>query len=131
MYPSHNPSSPNYYYGEDMLSVDVENIGNFTVEDFSISFEMFDAVGESEYLQTCTIDKLGPSESSTCMFNLTKVGEGKELRIYMPTTFNGRPATGPSDNTLIDFPSNLAGVILPIITINSVSGTYTTAMSLN
>ena len=35
MYPSHNPSSPNYYYGEDMLSVDVENIGNFTVEGFS------------------------------------------------------------------------------------------------
>lgn len=127
MYPSHNPSSPNYYYGEDMLSVDVENIGNFTVEDFSISFEMFDAVGESEYLQTCTIDKLGPSESSTCMFNLTKVGEGKELRIYMPTTFNGRPDTGPSDNTLIEFTSILAGEILPIITMNSVSGTYTTA----
>ncbi|MEC7261686.1 MAG: hypothetical protein VXV71_04580, partial [Candidatus Thermoplasmatota archaeon] len=127
MYPSHNPSSPNYYYGEDMLSVDVENIGNFTVEDFSITFEMFDAVGESEYLQTCEIDKLGPSESSTCMFNLTKVGEGKELRIYMPTTFDGRPDTGPSDNTLIEFTSILAGDILPIITMNSISGTYTTA----
>ncbi len=127
MYPSHNPSSPDYYYGEDMLSVDVENIGNFTVEDFSITFEMFDAVGESEYLQTCEIDKLGPSESSTCMFNLTKVGEGKELRIYMPTTFDGRPDTGPSDNTLIEFTSILAGDILPIITMNSISGTYTTA----
>ena len=127
MYPSHNPSSPNYYYGEDMLSVDVENIGNFTVEDFSITFEMFDAVGESEYLQTCEIDKLGPSESSTCMFNLTKVGEGKELRIYMPTTFDGRPDTGPSDNTLIEFTSILAGDILPLITMNSISGTYTTA----
>ena len=110
-----------------MLSVDVENIGNFTVEDFSITFEMFDAVGESEYLQTCEIDKLGPSESSTCMFNLTKVGEGKELRIYMPTTFDGRPDTGPSDNTLIEFTSILAGDILPIITMNSISGTYTTA----
>ncbi|MGB0786985.1 MAG: hypothetical protein ACPGR1_03160 [Candidatus Poseidoniaceae archaeon] len=127
MYPSHNPSSPNYYYGEDMLSVDVENIGNFTVEDFSITFEMFDAVGESEYLQTCEIDKLGPSESSTCMFNLTKVGEGKELRIYMPTTFDGRPDTAPSDNTLIEFTSILAGDILPLITMNSISGTYTTA----
>ena len=127
MYPSHNPSSPDYYYGEDMLSVDVENIGNFTVEDFSITFEMFDAVGESEYLQTCEIDKLGPSESTTCMFNLTKVGEGKELRIYMPTTFDGRPDTGPSDNTLIEFTSILAGDILPIITMNSISGTYTTA----
>lgn len=127
MYPSHNPSSPDYYYGEDMLSVDVENIGNFTVEDFSITFEMFDAVGESEYLQTCEIDKLGPSESSTCMFNLTKVGEGKELRIYMPTSFDGRADTGPSDNTLIEFTSILAGDILPIITMNSISGTYTTA----
>ncbi|MEC7483871.1 MAG: hypothetical protein VX998_03690, partial [Candidatus Thermoplasmatota archaeon] len=127
MYPSHNPSSPDYYYGEDMLSVDVENIGNFTVESFSITFEMFDAVGESEYLQTCEIDKLGPAESSTCMFNLTKVGEGKELRIYMPTTFDGRPDTGPSDNTLIEFTSILAGDILPIITMNSISGTYTTA----
>ena len=127
MYPSHDPSSPNYYYGEDMLSVDVENIGNFTVEGPTITFEMFDAVGESEYLQTCTIDKLGPSESSTCMFNLTKVGEGKELRIYMPTTFDGRPDTGPSDNTLIEFTSILAGDILPIITMNSISGTYTTA----
>ncbi len=127
MYPSHNPSSPNYYYGEDMLSVDVENIGNFTVEDFTITFEMFDAVGESEYLQTCEIDKIGTSESSTCMFNLTKVGEGKELRIYMPTTFDGRPDTGPSDNTLIEFTSILAGDILPIITMNSISGTYTTA----
>ncbi|CAI8298703.1 MAG: Uncharacterised protein [Candidatus Poseidoniaceae archaeon] len=130
MYPSHNPSSLNYYYGEDMLSVDVENIGNFTVEDFTITFEMFDAVGESEYLQNCEIDKLGPSESSTCMFNLTKVGEGKELRIYMPTTFDGRPDTGPSDNTLTEFTSILAGEILPIITMNSISGTYTTADSI-
>ena len=127
MYPSHNPSSPNYYYGEDMLSIDVENIGNFTVEDISITFEMFDAVGESEYLQTCSIDKLAPAESSTCRFNLTKVGEGKELRIYMPTTFNGRPDTAPSDNTMIEFTSILAGDINPIITMNSVSGTYTTA----
>ena len=61
------------------------------------------------------------------MFNLTKVGEGKELRIYMPTTFDGRPDTGPSDNTLIEFTSILAGDILPIITMNSISGTYTTA----
>ena len=127
MYPSHNPSSPDYYFGEDMLSVDIENIGNFTVEDIIITFEMFDAVGESEYLDTCSIDKLGPSESSTCMYNLTKVGEGKELRIYMPTTFDGRADTGPSDNTMIEFTSILAGEILPIITMNSISGTYTTA----
>ncbi len=127
MYPSHNPSSPNYYFGEDMLSVDIENIGNFTVEDILITFEMFDAVGESEFIDTCSLDKLGPGEASTCMFNLTKVGEGKELRIYMPTTFNGRPDTGPSDNTLIEFTGILAGDILPIITMNSVSGTYTTA----
>ena len=87
---------------------------------------MFDAVEKSEYLDSCTIDKLNPS-GFTCMFNLTKVGAGKELRIYMPTTFNGRPDTGPSDNTLIEFTSILAGDILPIITMNSISGTYTTA----
>ena len=127
MYPSHNPSSPNYYYGEDMLSIDVENIGNFTVENIVVTFEMFDAVGESEFLDSCTIDKLNPSEASTCMFNLTKVGEGKELRIYMPTVFDGRPDTGPSDNTLVEFTSILAGEILPIITMNSISGTFTTA----
>ena len=127
MYPSHDPSSPNYYFGENMLSVDIENIGNFTVENILVTFEMFDAVGESEYLDTCTLDKLGPAESSTCMYNLTKVGEGKELRIYMATTFNGRPDIAPSDNTLIEFTSIEAGEILPIITMNSVSGTYTTA----
>tara|TARA_Y100000589_G_scaffold330854_1_gene381898 strand:- start:3269 stop:6226 length:2958 start_codon:yes stop_codon:yes gene_type:complete len=127
MYPSHNPSSPDYYYGESMLSVDVENIGNFTVEEFSITFEMFDAVGESEYIQTCNIDRLGPSELSTCMFNLTKVGAGKELRIYMPTTFDGRPDTAPSDNTMIEFTQILAGDILPSIAMNSISGSYTTA----
>ena len=127
MYPSHNPSSPDYYFGEDMLSVDVENIGNFTVEDVTITFEMFDAIGESEHIEMCSIDKLGPLELSTCMFNLTKVGAGKELRIYMPTAFGGRPDTGPSDNTLIEFTSILAGNILPSIAMNSVSGTYTTA----
>lgn len=45
----------------------------------------------------------------------------------MPTTFNGRPDTAPSDNTLIELTSILAGEILPIITMNSISGTYTTA----
>ena len=45
----------------------------------------------------------------------------------MPTTFDGRPDTGPSDNTLIEFTSILAGDILPLITMNSISGTYTTA----
>lgn len=127
MYPSHDPTSPSYYYGENMLSVDVENIGNFTVENIQITFEMFDAFGESEYLDQCSVDRLGPGEGSTCMYNLTKVGEGKELRIYMPTTFDGRQDTGPSDNTLIEFTSVLAGEILPIISMNSVSGTYTTA----
>lgn len=127
MYPSHDPTSPDYFYGENMLSVDVENIGNFTVENVEITFEMFDAFGESEYLDRCTVDRLGPGEGSTCMYNLTKVGEGKELRIYMPTAFGGRPDTGPSDNTLTEFTSVLAGEILPIISLNSVSGTYTTA----
>ena len=50
MYPSHDPSSPNYYYGEDMLSIDIENIGNFTVEDVQITFEMFDAVENQNIL---------------------------------------------------------------------------------
>ena len=127
MYPSHNPSSPDYYFGADMLSVDIENKGNFTAENFIVTFEMFDALGESEYIDSCTIDRLNPAESSTCMFDLVTVGDGKEFRIYMPTTFNGRPDTAPSDNTLIEFTSILAGEILPIITMNSISGTFTTA----
>ena len=127
MYPSHNAFAPNYFYGEDMLSVEIENVGNISAEDITVTFELFDAIGESEYIETCNLTKLNPSESSTCMFDLYHIGDGKVFRVDIPTVFDGRSDTGPSDNTLLETTSIQAGQILPIITMNSNSAIFTTA----
>lgn len=128
MYPSHDGNSISYYYGGDMVSVDIENIGNITVEDINVIFEVRDALGISESLETCMIDKLSPTESSTCLFDLNvQPGQGKTFRVDIPTEFNSRPDTGPSDNAMLQTTSVLAGDILPFIAMNSNSGIYTTA----
>jgi len=127
MYPSHDQSSPSYYYGEDMISAKIENIGNFTILDAIVTFEMFDAQGESEHIETCDIDILGPSQFTTCTFDIVEIGDGKELRVYMPTSFDGRADTAPSDNTLVEYADITAGEINPSIGLNTVSGTFTTA----
>jgi len=127
MYPSHDQSSPAYYYGEDMISAKIENIGNFTISNTVVNFEMFDAQGESEHIEMCDIDMLGPSQFITCTFDIVEIGEGKELRVYMPTSFDGRADTAPSDNTLIEYADITAGAINPMIGLNTVSGTFTTA----
>ena len=111
-----------------MVSVDIEDIGNITVEDINVIFEVRDALGISESLETCMIDKLSPTESSTCLFDLNvQPGQGKTFRVDIPTEFNSRPDTGPSDNAMLQTTSVLAGDILPFIAMNSNSGIYTTA----
>jgi len=127
MYPSHDPSSPSYYYGENMISAKIENVGNFTILESTVTFEMFDAQGESEHIEMCDIDTLGPSQFTTCTFDIVEIGDGKELRVYMPTSFDGRADIAPSDNTLIEFADITAGGIDPAIGLNTVSGTFTTA----
>ena len=127
MYPSHDQSSPSYYYGENMISAKIENIGNFTILDTKVTFEMFDAQGESEHIEFCDIDSLGPSQFTTCTFDIVEIGDGKELRVYMPTSFDGRADTAPSDNTLVEYADITAGEINPSIGLNTVSGTFTTA----
>jgi len=127
MFPSHDQNSPSYYYGEDMISTKIENIGNFTIINTSVTFEMFDAQGESEHIEKCDIDMLGPSQFTTCTFDIVEIGDGKELRVYMPTSFDGRADTAPSDNTLIEYADITAGEIAPSIGLNTVSGTFTTA----
>ena len=127
MYPSHDQTSPSYYYGESMITAKIENIGNFTILDTKVTFEMFDAQGESEHLEVCDIDILGPSQFTTCTFDIVEIGDGKELRVYMPTSFNGRADTAPSDNTLVEYADITAGAIAPSIGLNTVSGTFTTA----
>ena len=127
MYPSHDQSSPSYYYGENMISAKIENIGNFTILDTKVTFEMFDAQGESEHIEICDIDSLGPSQFTTCTFDIVEIGDAKELRVYMPTSFDGRADTAPSDNTLVEYADITAGGIEPSIGLNTVSGTFTTA----
>ena len=119
MYPSHDGNSISYYYGGDMVSVDIENIGNITVEDINVIFEVRDALGISESLETCMIDKLSPTESSTCLFDLNVHLTRKTFRVDIPTEFNSRPDTGPSDNAMLQTTSVLAGDILPFIAMNS------------
>ena len=45
----------------------------------------------------------------------------------MPTSFDGRADTAPSDNTLVEYADITAGEINPSIGLNTVSGTFTTA----
>ncbi|MFL2949881.1 MAG: hypothetical protein ACJZ40_05825 [Candidatus Poseidoniaceae archaeon] len=126
MLPSHDAGSANYYYGEDMVTATVSNIGNKTIDLVSVAFQIYDPIGEVEYETICVINAFIPGETRTCLFNVTSVGADRTLTIQVPSSHDEGDESKFSNNALSEVTDLVAGAINANIDQASSTGTYTT-----
>ena len=126
MVPSHDSSSASYFYGEDMVTATVSNIGNKTVNLVSVAFQVYDPIGEVEYENSCLLTTFLPGETRTCTFNITTVGDDRTLTIQVPSGHDEGDEDRFSNNALSEVTDLVAGAINANIDQASTTGTYTT-----
>ena len=126
MLPSHNPSSQDYYFGTNMVTTTISNVGNMSIAMVSVAFQVYDPIGEVEYETACVITTFLPGESRTCQFNITTVGAGRTLTIQVPSSHDEGAEEKFSNNALSEIADLVAGSINANIDQTSSTGSYST-----
>jgi len=126
MSPGHDSSSENYYFGNEMVYSEVINLGNKTVHNFFVSFEVFDIGSELKMEEHCQVISLMPSENQICKFNLTVTGDNRILKISAPNTYLGGSDQSTSNNIISEQADILAGDINAEIYQENFNGRYNT-----
>ena len=126
MSPAHDSSSENYYYGGEMVYSEVINMGNRTVGDFFVAFEIYDLSSELKMEENCFVNSLLPSESHVCNFNITVTGDNRILKISAPNTYLTGSDESTSNNIISEQADVLAGDINAEINQESFNGKYNT-----
>ena len=126
MAPGHDSTSSEYYYGEDMVHSTITNKGNVSVGVVTVSFQVYDSIGDVDEESQCTIIDFKPAESHTCMFNLSTVGAGRTLTINVPASFQEGFDVKTGDNSLSEQAEIIVGGINAAIDQGNSKGTYTT-----
>ena len=125
MVPSHNQFASDYYYGEDMVTAVIRNLGYRAVNNTVISFEVSDAQGESINESSCTIPVLYPNASQTCTFDLLFTGNSRTIRVSAPTNFlDGASDSSISNNIITEVSDIVAGSINANIQQSNAQGIY-------
>jgi len=99
-YPSHNPTSPTYNYGNNMVTSEVTLIGNKTVNNVSILLEVIDTNGVVKSSDSCLTGKVRPNEFIFCQFNLTSSGNNLKIVITIPDVINEGTDLEASNNVI-------------------------------
>ena len=126
MYPAHDSSSENYYFGNEMVFSEVINLGNKTVENFFVAFEVFDLGSELKMEEQCQVISLIPTQSQVCKFNITVTGDNRILKISAPNTYLSGQDAKTSDNIISEQADILAGEIRAEIQQENFNGKYNT-----
>ena len=126
MIPGHNPTSMDYYYGDEMVHSVLQNNGYVSIASTTVTFQIFDQLGEVESTSTCAVIDFHPGQERTCKFDVTLRGEGKTLAISVPTVFAEGSDSKPGDNSLTENADLLSGSINAAITQSNSQGIYTT-----
>lgn len=126
MFPSNVPTSADYFYGENSVTVTVSNLGNHTVVQPLVRFTVMDLDEQIDSEEDCIPDEVKPGESHQCLFNLTYLGD-KKLKVFVSEALNEGLDAKPADNVLNVQAEVVAGDIGPFIQQSSFGGTYNTA----
>ena len=126
MAPGHDATSSEYYFGEEMVYSTITNKGNLTIASATVSFQVYDPIGDVEHETQCMLVDFKPGETENCMFNLTTVGAGRTLTISVPVSFAEGNDAKMGDNSLSELTDILAGDINAVIVQSNPLGTYTT-----
>ena len=126
VYPSHDAQASLFYYGSDRVVATFANLGNMSVENVSISFEVYNPQYELEVDENCLVPVMHPAGSATCQFNMTTTGNNRLIRVQMPTIYQEGEDVRMSDN-LYQLTANVqVGAINPYVQSNSENGVYLT-----
>ena len=113
IFPSHNPSSVNYLYGQSMISVEISNNGNMTAENINLELEITDG-GNNVDTQLCFISAIVPNQQKNCIFDMLAEGESIFIIAKIDTYNRNNYDINPLDNVL----EESAKVIIPQLSTN-------------
>lgn len=126
MIPGHDPTSVNYYYGEEMVETVITNNGYVSISSTNVVFQVYDQLGGLEDEAQCPLIDFHPGQEQTCMFNVTLIGTDKIVTISIPSVFAEGSDSTPGDNSLTETTDFIAGDIDATITQSNSQGIYTT-----
>ena len=119
MYPSHNAQASLFYYGTDRVVSTFANLGNMSVENISVSYQVYNSQYDLEVDDTCLIPVMHPSDIATCTFNMTTTGDNRLIRIQMPTIYQNGEDVRMGDNLYQLAADVQVGPINPYVQTNS------------
>ncbi len=127
VYPSHNIQSSQFYYGNDRVISTFANLGNMSVENITVSYQVYNTQYELEVEDSCDIAVMHPSETETCTFNMTTTGNNRLIRVQLPTIYQNGEDVRMSDN-LYSLNANVqVGAINPSVQTNSENNVFLTS----
>ncbi|MDP6333106.1 MAG: hypothetical protein QF479_00550 [Candidatus Poseidoniaceae archaeon] len=100
MNPSHNPSSPEYYFGDGMIKTILQNNGNKSVHNLSVSMQIFDAVSTLQSSDDCLIEVIHPGNLFTCYFDALTSGDYLEIVVMIPDITEDGIDNNPENNVI-------------------------------
>ena len=99
IYPSHNPSSVNYFYGENMINVELSNNGNMTAENILLQLTISQN-GNTINTQLCQVSLLLPNQQRNCVFDMLAEGGSIVISAVLDVFNKNNYDSNPLDNIL-------------------------------
>ncbi len=123
MYPLHDSSSSNFYYGTQSLQATFGNVGNTTIYQPDVNFEIKWLNGSVAETQSCEIDVIYPGDSNTCLFDINTYGD-IQVVMRIQEIFDAGTDVKSSDNLISQSATVIAGDIVPVIIQSGNNGLY-------
>ena len=97
-----------------------------SVENITVSYQVYNTQYELEVEDSCDIAVMHPSETETCTFNMTTTGNNRLIRVQLPTIYQNGEDVRMSDN-LYSLNANVqVGAINPSVQTNSENNVFLT-----
>ena len=122
--PSHNPSSANYLYGENMISVELSNNGNMTAENILLQLTISQN-GNSVNTQLCQVSMLLPNQQKNCIFDMLIEGGSILISAALDIFNRNNYDSNPLDNVLEESVNVIVPQMSTNIEIDNVKDWYT------
>ena len=123
MYPQHDPTSSDFYYGNQSLQATFSNDGNITIYNPDIVFRIDWLNGTTAETQNCELAIMYPGESYTCFFDINTYGD-VNVRMSIQEIFDLGQDAKSSDNIIYQSSTVIAGDISPYIVQSNLDGLY-------
>lgn len=127
VYPSHNAQSSQFYYGNDRVISSFANLGNMSVENVMVSYQVYNTQYDLEVEDSCEIALIHPGETETCTFNMTTTGNNRLIRVQLPTIYQNGEDVRMSDNLYTLNADVQVGAINPSVQTNADNNVYLTS----